>query len=46
MARAGHATLGGMNELGKRQNEIMDGQNKVREILERSIPTRQPEARA
>src|SRR5260221_3977403 len=45
-AMADHATLVSLHELGKKQVEILDGQNKVLDILERSLVKREPEARA
>jgi uncharacterized membrane protein len=45
-ARADHATLVALHELAKRQVEILDGQNKVLEILRRAVATREPGAEA
>ena len=45
-AMADHATLVALHELGKKQVEILDGQNKVLDILQRAVVTRAPEARA
>ena len=45
-AMADHATLVALHELSKKQVEILDGQNKVLDILQRAVATRQPEARA
>ena len=36
-AMADHATLVSLHELGKKQVEILDGQNKVLDILQRSL---------
>ncbi|MGZ8437412.1 MAG: low affinity iron permease family protein [Candidatus Limnocylindrales bacterium] len=44
-AMADHATLVALHELSKRQVEILDGQNKVLEILRRAVASRAPEAR-
>jgi hypothetical protein len=45
-AMADHATLVALHELSKKQVEILDGQNKVLNILQRAVATREPEARA
>jgi uncharacterized membrane protein len=45
-AMADHATLVALHELGKKQVEILDGQNKVLEILQRAVASGQPEAPA
>jgi uncharacterized membrane protein len=45
-AMADHATLVALHELGKRQVEILDGQNKVLDVLQQALAPRQPEARA
>ena len=45
-AMADHATLVALHELSKKQVEILDGQNKVLDILERAVVTTRPEARA
>jgi uncharacterized membrane protein len=45
-AMADHATLVALHELGKKQVEILDGQNKVLDILRRAATTGEPEARA
>ena len=42
-ALADHATLVALHELGKKQVEILDGQNKVLEILRRAATTSEPE---
>jgi hypothetical protein len=41
---ADHATLVALHELGKKQVQILDGQNRVLEILEKAVPNRGPEA--
>jgi uncharacterized membrane protein len=43
-AMADHATLVALHELGKKQVQILDGQNRVLEILEKAVPNRGPEA--
>jgi uncharacterized membrane protein len=43
-ARADHATLVALHELGKKQVEILDGQNKVLEILQRAAGSSRTEA--
>jgi uncharacterized membrane protein len=45
-AMADHATLVALHELSKKQVEILDGQNKVLEILRRAVATGTPEPRA
>jgi uncharacterized membrane protein len=45
-AMADHATLVALHELGKKQVEILDGQNQVLEILRRAVAASEPEARA
>ena len=45
-AMADHATLVALHELSKRQVEILDGQNKVLEILRRAIASGGPDPRA
>jgi uncharacterized membrane protein len=45
-AMADHATLVALHELGKKQVEILDGQNTVLEILQRAVASGQPEAPA
>jgi uncharacterized membrane protein len=45
-AMADHATLVALHELGKKQVEILDGQNKVLDILQRTLVPARPEARA
>ena len=45
-AMADHATLVALHELGKKQVEILDGQNTVLEILQRAAASGQPEAPA
>jgi uncharacterized membrane protein len=45
-AMADHATLIALHELGKKQVEILDGQNKVLDILQGALATRHPETRA
>jgi low affinity Fe/Cu permease len=42
-AMADHATLVALHELGKQQVKILDGQNKVLEILRRAVATGSPE---
>jgi hypothetical protein len=43
---ADHATLVALHELSKRQVEILDGQNKVLEILRRAIVSGSPDPSA
>jgi uncharacterized membrane protein len=43
-ALADHATLVALHELSKKQVEILDGQNKVLEILRRAVATGSPGA--
>jgi len=43
-ALADHATLVALHELSKKQVEILDGQNRVLEILRRAATAREPEA--
>ena len=43
-AMADHATLVALHELAKRQVEILDGQNKVLEVLRRAVATGEPGA--
>lgn len=45
-ARADHATLVALHELSKKQVQILDGQNKVLDILQRAVAAGGPEARA
>ena len=45
-AMADHATLVALHELGKKQVQILDGQNKVLSILQRAVAGGDPEARA
>jgi len=45
-ARADHATLVALHELAKKQVEILDGQNRILEILRRAATARQPEAQS
>ncbi len=45
-ATADHATLVALHELSKKQVQILDGQNKVLEILQRAIVRSGPEAPA
>jgi uncharacterized membrane protein len=45
-AMADHATLVALHELSKKQVQILDGQNKVLDILEHAVVTAGPEARA
>lgn len=45
-AMADHATLVALHELAKKQVEILDGQNKVLDILRRAVVTPGPEARS
>ena len=45
-AMADHATLVALHELSKKQVDILDGQNKVLDILRRAVVTTGPEARA
>jgi len=45
-AMADHATLVALHELSKKQVEILDGQNKVLDILQHAVVGRGPEARA
>ena len=45
-ALADHATLVALHELAKKQVEILDGQNKVLEILRRATTAREPGAQA
>ena len=42
-AMADHATLVALHELGKKQVQILDGQNRVLEILEKAVAGRGPE---
>lgn len=42
-AMADHATLVALHELGKQQVEILDGQNRVLEILRRAVAPGEPE---
>jgi uncharacterized membrane protein len=44
-AMADHATLVALHELSKKQVQILDGQNKVLDILERASAAGRPEAR-
>jgi uncharacterized membrane protein len=44
-ALADHATLVALHELAKKQVEILDGQNKVLDILRRAVVTADPERR-
>jgi uncharacterized membrane protein len=44
-AMADHATLVALHELGKREVEILHGQNKVLELLQQAVGTNAPEAR-
>jgi len=45
-ALADHATLVSLHELGKQQVQILDGQNKVLDILEKATAGRGPETAA
>jgi uncharacterized membrane protein len=45
-AMADHATLVALHELSKKQVEILDGQNKVLDILQRAVAGGDPEPRA
>jgi uncharacterized membrane protein len=45
-AMADHATLVALHELGKKQVQILDGQNKVLEILQHALANEGPQARA
>lgn len=45
-AMADHATLVALHELSKKQVQILDGQNKVLDILERAVAAGGPQARA
>jgi uncharacterized membrane protein len=45
-ATADHATLVALHELAKKQVDILDGQNKVLDILERAVVTARPAAGA
>jgi uncharacterized membrane protein len=45
-AMADHATLVALHELGKKQVQILDGQNKVLEILQHALANEGPRARA
>ena len=45
-AMADHATLVALHELSKKQVQILDGQNKVLDILQRAVVSGGPEARA
>jgi uncharacterized membrane protein len=45
-ARADHATLVSLHELGKQQVKILDGQNKVLDILEHAVAGAGPSAPA
>ena len=45
-AMADHATLVALHELSKEQVQILDGQNKVLDILQRAVVGGRPEARA
>ncbi|MBI3745387.1 MAG: hypothetical protein HY264_02455 [Chloroflexi bacterium] len=45
-AMADHATLVALHELAKKQVEILDGQNKVLDLLRRAVVSPGPEARS
>jgi low affinity Fe/Cu permease len=45
-ARADHATLVALHELSRRQIEILDGQDRVLEILRRAVAPNESDARA
>ena len=45
-AMADHATLVALHELSKKQVQILDGQNKVLDILEHAVAGGSPQARA
>jgi uncharacterized membrane protein len=45
-AMADHATLIALHELGKKQVAILDGQNRVLDILERAVAKGEPQAGA
>ena len=45
-ATADHATLIALHELGKKQVEILDGQNKVLDVLRRAADAGDPDARS